>query len=79
VGIVGLLLAEAEYHAHVLFLEKHHHLLSPGADTGARLPADVPQWLAQKEKMMGDRYDLVTIYSVKDLLDELGLVQKKLY
>jgi hypothetical protein len=50
--------------AGLLFFEKRHNLSSPGADARARLPADVPQWLAQKHKMAGDRYDFATIYSV---------------
>jgi hypothetical protein len=37
------------------------------------------RWLGQKDKIVGDRYDFVTIYSVKDVLDQLGLVQKIMY
>jgi hypothetical protein len=55
--------------AGLLFSEEHDNLSPPGADTRARLPADAPQWLAQNDKMVGDRYDFVTIHSVQDVLD----------
>jgi hypothetical protein len=61
------------------FFEKDHNLPSPGADSRARLPADVSQWLAHKDKIVSDRYDFVTIYSVKNALDQPRLIQKIMY